>query len=281
MFPEAGGSSSFARHAFNEFVSFFAGWALMLDYILTIAISAFFVPHYLSGLFWLALEHGPGDILFGIAVVLILSRDQRPQVLHLGTTPRWPARSAQRGAQRLVQLGVAELVAEHQRLGGHHARARGDDLGHLAVSSAARRPAPAAAPGGAARCPSACEKSRLVTGSGAVALTGPVQRSSSSAARIIPTRSSRWIQEMYWRPPATGPPTPSRNGGSIFASAPPSRSSTTPVRTCTTRMPSCRRARASASQADAHLGQEVAARRARPRRAAPRRARRSSRSPRR
>jgi APA family basic amino acid/polyamine antiporter len=48
MFPEAGGSSSFARHAFNEFVSFFAGWALSLDYILTIAISAFFVPHYLG-----------------------------------------------------------------------------------------------------------------------------------------------------------------------------------------------------------------------------------------
>src|SRR5438270_528199 len=48
MFPEAGGSSSFARHAFNEVVSFFAGWALTLDYILTIAISAFFVPHYLS-----------------------------------------------------------------------------------------------------------------------------------------------------------------------------------------------------------------------------------------
>ncbi len=50
---------------------------------------------------------------------------------------------------------------------------------------------------------------------------------------------------MYWRPPATGPPTPSRNGGSIFASAPPSRSSTTPVRTCATRTPSSRRASAS------------------------------------
>src|SRR6059058_2371279 len=48
MFPEAGGSSSFARHAWGELVSFFAGWALTLDYILTIAISAFFVPHYLS-----------------------------------------------------------------------------------------------------------------------------------------------------------------------------------------------------------------------------------------
>src|SRR6185437_32581 len=50
-FPEAGGSSSFARHAFNEFVSFFAAWALSLDYILTIAISAFFVPHYLGAFF--------------------------------------------------------------------------------------------------------------------------------------------------------------------------------------------------------------------------------------
>ena len=33
MYPEAGGSSSFARHAFNEFWSFFAAWAQMLNYI--------------------------------------------------------------------------------------------------------------------------------------------------------------------------------------------------------------------------------------------------------
>src|SRR6059058_4536386 len=59
MYPEAGGSSSFARHAFNEVVSFIAGWALTLDYILTIAISAFFVPHYL-GAFFPALQHNPG-----------------------------------------------------------------------------------------------------------------------------------------------------------------------------------------------------------------------------
>src|SRR5438874_1217474 len=44
MFPEAGGASSFARHAFHDLISFFAGWALSLDYILTIAISASFVP---------------------------------------------------------------------------------------------------------------------------------------------------------------------------------------------------------------------------------------------
>src|SRR3989441_13374055 len=39
MFPEAGGSSSFARHAFNEFWSFFAAWGQMLNYVITIAIS--------------------------------------------------------------------------------------------------------------------------------------------------------------------------------------------------------------------------------------------------
>src|SRR5437660_4394843 len=73
MYPEAGGSSSFARHAFNELWSFFAAWAQMLNYTITIAISAFFVPHYLGGLFWPALEHAPGDILFGIGVVALLS----------------------------------------------------------------------------------------------------------------------------------------------------------------------------------------------------------------
>src|SRR3954462_10263804 len=72
MFPEAGGPSSFARHAFNEVVSFFAGWALTLDYIITIAISAFFVPHYLAA-FWPALGHNPGDIIGGAVVIALLA----------------------------------------------------------------------------------------------------------------------------------------------------------------------------------------------------------------
>jgi APA family basic amino acid/polyamine antiporter len=70
-FPEAGGSSSFARHAFNEVVSFGAAWAQMLNYIITIAISAFFVPHYLS-IFWAPLRQNPWDIVVGAAVVAIL-----------------------------------------------------------------------------------------------------------------------------------------------------------------------------------------------------------------
>jgi basic amino acid/polyamine antiporter, APA family len=73
MYPEAGGSSSFARRAFNEFTSFFAAWAQMLNYVITVAISAFFVPHYLGGLFWEPLRSAPGDIIFGAGVVVVLS----------------------------------------------------------------------------------------------------------------------------------------------------------------------------------------------------------------
>src|SRR6478736_2640430 len=72
MYPEAGGSSSFARRAFNEFWSFFAAWAQMLTYVATIATSAFFVPHYLGGLFWSALRHSPGDVVFTVILIALL-----------------------------------------------------------------------------------------------------------------------------------------------------------------------------------------------------------------
>jgi APA family basic amino acid/polyamine antiporter len=71
-FPEAGGSSSFARRAFNELASFIAAWGQMLNYIITVAISAFFVPHYL-GVFWEPLRESPGDIIGGIVIVALLS----------------------------------------------------------------------------------------------------------------------------------------------------------------------------------------------------------------
>ena len=72
MYPEAGGSASFARRAFNEFWSFFAGWGQMLTYIITISISAFFVPHYL-GAFFPALTHNPGDIIGGLVTIVLLA----------------------------------------------------------------------------------------------------------------------------------------------------------------------------------------------------------------
>src|SRR3982750_2521358 len=70
-YPEAGGSSSFARHAFNELVSFGAAWAQMLNYVITVAISVIFVPHYLS-IFWEPLKTNPWDIVVGIALTWVL-----------------------------------------------------------------------------------------------------------------------------------------------------------------------------------------------------------------
>src|SRR4029077_1624451 len=72
MYPEAGGSSSFARHAFNEMVSFIAAWGQMLNYTITVAISAFFVPHYLA-VFWPWLGDSPGDIIGGAALIVGLA----------------------------------------------------------------------------------------------------------------------------------------------------------------------------------------------------------------
>jgi basic amino acid/polyamine antiporter, APA family len=70
-YPEAGGSASFARHAFNELVSFIAAWAQMLNYVITVAISVIFVPHYLS-IFWEPLRTNPWDIVIGIGLTWLL-----------------------------------------------------------------------------------------------------------------------------------------------------------------------------------------------------------------
>ena len=68
MFPERGGSSTFARYAFNELVSFIAGWALLIDYIIVIAIAAITVPHYLEPI-WAGLDGEVGGLVVALLVV--------------------------------------------------------------------------------------------------------------------------------------------------------------------------------------------------------------------
>ena len=48
MLRERGGSSSFARNAFNELIAFIAGWAILIDYLIVAALAAISVPHYLE-----------------------------------------------------------------------------------------------------------------------------------------------------------------------------------------------------------------------------------------
>jgi APA family basic amino acid/polyamine antiporter len=69
--PEAGGASSFTRRAFNEFASFGIGWGQMLVYTATIAISALFVPQYLS-IFWPILRDPPYSVIGGAVTILVL-----------------------------------------------------------------------------------------------------------------------------------------------------------------------------------------------------------------
>jgi basic amino acid/polyamine antiporter, APA family len=97
MFPEAGGSSSFARHAFNELVSFIAAWGQMLNYVITVAISAYFVPHYLA-VFWEPLGEAPGDIIAGAVVIAALA------FLNI--------RGSQESAKLNLVLAVADLATQ-------------------------------------------------------------------------------------------------------------------------------------------------------------------------
>ncbi|MGE0197857.1 MAG: amino acid permease [Simkaniaceae bacterium] len=71
MLRDSGGSASFARHAFNDLISFIAGWGLLLDFIVTIAISAFSIGPYL-GFFFPVLMLPWVKIGFSVGVIAIL-----------------------------------------------------------------------------------------------------------------------------------------------------------------------------------------------------------------
>ncbi len=71
MIPEGGGSASYARLGFNDLVGFASGWALMLSYIATMAISAYTIPAYLS-YFWPVLKEPAAGTLFAMGVIVFL-----------------------------------------------------------------------------------------------------------------------------------------------------------------------------------------------------------------
>jgi APA family basic amino acid/polyamine antiporter len=69
--PETGGAATFVRRAFNDLAGFLTGWALFLDYLIVIALSALFMPHYLGAAFHArSLEHNPWDVVVGVSVIM-------------------------------------------------------------------------------------------------------------------------------------------------------------------------------------------------------------------
>src|SRR2546423_5923942 len=72
--PETGGAATFVRRAFNDLAGFLTGWALFLDYLIVIALSAFFLPHYLGAAFKVAaLGRHPSDLIVAVGVIVGVS----------------------------------------------------------------------------------------------------------------------------------------------------------------------------------------------------------------
>jgi basic amino acid/polyamine antiporter, APA family len=93
---ERGGASTFARYAFDELWSFVAGWAILLDYMIVMALGAFSISHYL-GAFWDRTGE-PGIELLIAAAALVFVAVQNVRGL---------------GVQRLrnvVRLGVVSVA---------------------------------------------------------------------------------------------------------------------------------------------------------------------------
>ena len=68
---ETGGAATFVRRASNDLIGFMTGWVLFLDYLIVIALSALFLPHYLAGALRIdALDRNPGDVIVAICVIV-------------------------------------------------------------------------------------------------------------------------------------------------------------------------------------------------------------------
>jgi len=99
MYRERGGSSTFSRHAFNELISFIAGWAILIDYVIVIAAAAISVPHYLTPA-WGGFADGWEAVAVAAAVI--------------GLAAFLNATSVTGGSRqnRLVMLALADLVLQ-------------------------------------------------------------------------------------------------------------------------------------------------------------------------
>jgi len=72
--PETGGAATFVRRALNDLAGFMTGWALFLDYLIVISLSALFMPHYLAGALQIsALDRNPWDVVVGVGVIALVA----------------------------------------------------------------------------------------------------------------------------------------------------------------------------------------------------------------
>jgi APA family basic amino acid/polyamine antiporter len=69
---ERGGASALARYAFNELWSFVAGWAILLDYLIVMALSVLTISHYLQA-FWGSAGDRTGELLVAAVAIVVIA----------------------------------------------------------------------------------------------------------------------------------------------------------------------------------------------------------------
>src|SRR3982750_254887 len=85
---ESGGAATFVRVAFNDLAGFMTGWALFLDYVIVMSLSALFVPHYLGIALGIhSIARSPGDWIFACVLIGVIGTSRlfrRPMVHTFG-----------------------------------------------------------------------------------------------------------------------------------------------------------------------------------------------------
>src|SRR5947207_4376495 len=114
---ETGGAATFVRIAFNDLWGFVTGWVLFLDYLIVIALSALFLPHYVAGAFFTKL-HRPWDVvagcgvIAGVAVIRLIHRTRLHRwALIVALVDLWTQ-------LLIVVLGMALLFSPHALTAG-------------------------------------------------------------------------------------------------------------------------------------------------------------------
>ena len=132
--PEAGGAATFVRRAFNDLAGFLTGWALFLDFLIVMALSALFVPHYLAEAISVpALRDEPWDAIVGCGLIAAIAaiRLTRRTRLHVGSLAVALLDLVVQGL--LVVLGVGFLLSP-ETLSEGLGFATGQDWGDLAFA---------------------------------------------------------------------------------------------------------------------------------------------------
>jgi APA family basic amino acid/polyamine antiporter len=110
--PETGGAATFVRRAFNDLFGFLTGWALFLDYLIVIALSTLFLPHYLGAAFQLdGLREAPWDAVVAVGVIAAIAAVRLARHSSLYTVALVVAALDLAVQLLLVLLGLALLLA--------------------------------------------------------------------------------------------------------------------------------------------------------------------------